>query len=159
MTQSTPQTGISLKVTKTIKAPRERVFAAWTQPELPHQWWGAHESFSAPIAEVDLKVGGKYRFGMLEPGKDAPYVSYGIYQEVVEPEKLVFTCAFEKMPGDDADFTPAETLVTVEFIDKDGATEVVITHERFPDEHMRDEHQQGWDGCLEGLDRLFASSN
>ena len=72
MTQSTPQTGISLKVTKTIKAPRERVFAAWTQPELPHQWWGAHESFSAPIAEVDLKVGGKYRFGMLEPGKDAP---------------------------------------------------------------------------------------
>jgi uncharacterized protein YndB with AHSA1/START domain len=78
---------------------------------------------------------------------------------VVEPEKLVFTWAFEKMPGDDADFTPAETLVTVEFIDKDGATEVVITHERFPDEHMRDEHQQGWDGCLEGLDRLFASSN
>ena len=129
MTQSAPQTGISLKVTKTINAPRERVFAAWTQPELLHQWWGAHESFSAPIAEVDLKVGGKYRFGMLEPGKDAPYVSYGVYQEVVEPEKLVFT--------------PAETLVTVEFIDKGGATEVVLTHERFPDEHMRDEHQQG----------------
>jgi hypothetical protein len=62
MTQSTPQTGISLKVTKTIKAPRERVFAALTQPELPHQWWGAHESFSAPIAEVDLKVGGKSPF-------------------------------------------------------------------------------------------------
>ena len=98
MTQSAPQTGISLKVTKTIKAPRERVFAAWTQPEHLHKWWGAHESFSAPIAEVDLRVGGKYRFGMLEPGKDAPYVSYGVYQEVVEPEKLVFTWAFEKMP-------------------------------------------------------------
>ena len=51
----------------------------------------AHESFSAPIAEVDLKVGGKYQFGMLEPGKDSPYVSYGVYQEVVEPEKLVCT--------------------------------------------------------------------
>ena len=60
MTQSAPQTGISLKVTKTINAPRERVFAAWTQPELLHQWWSAHKSFSAPIAEVDLKVGGKY---------------------------------------------------------------------------------------------------
>jgi len=159
MTQSTPQTGISLKVTKTINAPRERVFAAWTQPELLHQWWGAHESFSAPIAEVDLKVGGKYRFGMLEPGKDAPYVSYGVYQEVDPPSKLVFTWAFEKKAGDDADFVPAETLVTVEFIDKNGSTEVVLTHERFPDEHMRDEHQAGWGGCLDGLDRLFASSS
>jgi uncharacterized protein YndB with AHSA1/START domain len=126
---------------------------------LLHQWWGAHESFSAPIAEVDLKVGGKYRFGMLEPGKDAPYVAYGVYQEVVPPAKLVFTWTFEKMAGDDPDFVPAETLVTVEFIQKDGATEVVLTHKRFPDEHMRDEHQAGWGGCLEGLDRLFVSGS
>ncbi len=159
MTQSAPQTDISLKVTKTINAPRERVFAGWTQPELLHQWWGAHESFSAPIAEVDLKVGGKYRFGMLEPGKGAPYVAYGVYKEVVPPAKLVFTWTFEKMAGDDPDFVPAETLVTVEFIQKDGATEVVLTHERFPDEHMRDEHQAGWGGCLEGLDRLFVSGS
>jgi len=159
MTQSTPQTGISLRVTKTINAPCERVFAAWTQPEHLHKWWGAHESFSAPIAEVDLRVGGKDRFGMLEPGKDAPYVAYGVYQEVIESEKLVFTWAFEKMPGDDPGFVPAETLVTVEFIDKGDATEVVLTHERFPDEHMRDEHQGGWFGCLDGLERLFASGS
>ena len=159
MTQSAPQAGISLKVTKTINAPRAKVFAAWTQPELLHQWWGAHERFSAPIAEVDLKVGGKYRFGMLEPGKDAPYVSYSVYQEIDEPEKLVFTWAFEKMPGDDADFVPAETLVTVEFIEKDGATEVVVTHERFPDEHMRDEHQGGWSGCRNSLERFLVSGS
>ncbi len=159
MTQSAPQTGISLSISKTINAPRERVFAAWTQPELLHQWWGAHESFSAPIAEVDLKVGGTYRLGMLEPGKDAPYVSYGTYREVNPPQKLVFTWAFEKMPGDDPEFVPAETLVTVEFNDKGDATEVVITHERFTDEHLRDEHQHGWRGCLEGLHRLFASGS
>lgn len=63
MTQSAPQTGISLSVSRTINAPRERVFAAWTQPELLHQWWGAHESFSAPIAEVDLRVGGSSASG------------------------------------------------------------------------------------------------
>ena len=120
---------------------------------------GRSRELLRPIAEVDLKVGGKYRFGMLEPGKDAPYVSYGVYQEVDPPARLVFTWAFEKMPGDDPDFVPAETLVTVEFIDKDGATEVVLTHERFPDEHMRDEHQAGWGGCLGGLDRLFASGS
>ena len=157
MTQSQPKTCISLTVNRTINAPRERVFAAWTEPDLLRKWWGAHESFSAPIAEIDLRVGGKYRLGMLEPGKDAPYVSYGVYREVNPPERLVFTWAFEKMPGDDPGFVPAETLVTVEFINKGGATEVVLTHEQFPDEHMRDEHQQGWGGCLDGLERLFAS--
>ena len=105
---------------------------------------------------MDLKVGGKYRLGMLEPGKDNPYTCYGIYQKVKAPEKMVFTWTREKMPGDDADFTPDETLVTVEFNDKNGATEVVLTHERFPDEHMRDEHQGGWSGCLDSLERLFA---
>lgn len=159
MTQSAPQTGISLTVSKTINAPRERVFAAWTQPELLHKWWGAHESFSAPIAEVDLRVGGAYRFGMLEPGKDAPYVCHGVYREVNPPTKLVFTWAWETMPSDDPRFTPAETLVTVEFIDKGGATEVVLTHEQFTDDHMRDEHQGGWMGCLDGLERLFASGS
>jgi len=159
MTQSAPQTGISLKVSKTINAPRERVFAAWTQPELLHKWWGAHESFSAPGAEVDLRVGGKYRLGMLEPGKDAPCVSHGVYREVNPPEKLVFTRAWEKTPGDDTDFTPAETLVTIEFIDKGASTEVILTHEQFTDEHMRDEHQGGWVGCLDSLERLFTAGS
>lgn len=159
MTQSAPQAGITLNMNKTINAPLERVFAAWTEPELLQKWWGAHESFSAPIAEVDLRVGGKYRLGMLEPGKDAPYVCYGFYREVTPPEKLVFTWTWEMMPGDDSGFTPAETLVTVEFIDKGGSTEVVLTHEQFTDEHMRDEHQGGWGGCLDGLERLFASGS
>ena len=157
MTQSAPKAGITFSMNRTINAPRERVFAARTQPELLRKWWGAHESFSAPIAEVDLRVGGKYRLGMLEPGKDNPYVCHGVYREVTPPERLVFTWLWEKMPGDDPAFVPAETLVTVEFIDKDGATEVVLTHEQFPDEHMRDEHQGGWTGCLDGLERLFAS--
>lgn len=155
MTQSAPQTGLSLNMTKIINAPIERVFAAWTQPELLHKWWGAHESFSAPVAEVDLRVGGKYRLGMLEPGKDAPYVCHGVYQVIEPPTKLVFTWAWENTP-DNLNFEPAETLVTVEFIDKNGATEVTLTHERFPDAHMRDEHQGGWVGCLDSLSRLFA---
>jgi uncharacterized protein YndB with AHSA1/START domain len=154
MTQPTPQTGISLSVHKTINAPRERVFYAWTQPELLHKWWGAHESFSAPVAEVDLRVGGKYRLGMLEPGKDAPYVCHGVYQVINRPENLVFTWAWENQPHD-LDFELVETLVTIEFIDKGQVTEVILTHEKFPDEHMRDEHQGGWNGCLDGLERLF----
>ena len=51
----------------------------------------------------------------------------------------------------DADFTPSETLVTVEFRDLGGRTEVVLTHEFFPDINMRDQHSEGWAGCLEQL--------
>ena len=111
------------------------------------------------LLSAHRRGGPESRRQMLEPGKDAPYVSCDVYQEVSPPEKLVFTWAFEKMAGDDPDFVPAETLVTVEFIDKNGATEVVLTHERFPDEHMRDEHQAGWGGCLDGLERLFTSGS
>ena len=82
-----------------------------------------------------------------------------VSREVDPPEKLVFTWAWEKMSGDDSNFVPAETLVTVEFLDKNGATEVVLTQEQFSDEHMRDEHEGGWAGCLDGLDRLFQSES
>ncbi len=58
------------------------------------------------------------------------------------------------MAGDDPDLVPAETLVTVESIDKHGATEVALTHERFPDDHMRDEHQEDW---FDSLERLFVA--
>lgn len=48
--------------------------------------------------------------------------------------------------------------MTVEFIDKGGSTEIVLTHEQFPDEHMRDEHNQGWNGCFDSLDRMLAAA-
>ena len=68
MTQQTPDLETTLRVTKTIAAPRDLVFKAWTEPERLKQWWGVEANFSAPIAEVDLRVGGKYRLGMLAPG-------------------------------------------------------------------------------------------
>ena len=61
------------------------------------------------------------------------------------------------MPNDAADWTPAETLVTVEFFDRNGATEVVLTHQQFPDQHMRDEHEGGWGGALAQLERYLTA--
>ena len=156
MTQSIPETATSLTISRTINAPRERVFEAWTDPARLHEWWGAGENFTAPIAEVDLRVGGAYRLGMQAPDQQAPYVVGGIYREVRPPERLVYTWVWEKGPSDTSDWTPPETLVTVEFLDKGGSTEVVLTHEQFPDEHMRDEHSQGWSGCFDSLARRFA---
>jgi len=61
MTQQTPDVETFVCITKTIAAPRDLVFKAWTEPERLKQWWGVEESFSTPIAEVDLRPGGRYR--------------------------------------------------------------------------------------------------
>lgn len=156
MTQPTPEVETTLRITKTVAAPRDLVFKAWTEPERLKQWWGVEESFSTPIAEVDLRTGGRYRLGMLAPGESAPYVVGGVYREIRSPERLVFTWQWELPDGaapegsGDSSHTGdhQEMLVTVEFLDMGGSTEVVVTHENLPDQHSKDEHSQGWNGCL-----------
>lgn len=168
MTQQTPDVETSLRITKTIVAPRELVFKAWTEPERLKQWWGVEASFSTPIAEVDLRTGGRYRLGMLAPGESAPYVVGGVFQEVRCPEKLVYTWKWEQPhdggtggsipdPSGDTSHTGdfQDMLVTVEFLDLGGSTEVVVTHEHFPDQNSKDEHNHGWNGCLNQLATLL----
>ena len=158
MTQPKPDTETKLTIRRTVAAPRDLVFRAWTEPERLKQWWGVDEAFSAPIAEVDLRVGGVYRLGMLAPGETNPFVVGGVYKEVNPPEKLVYTWVWEGAESAaDAAHTAGfqEMLVTVEFHDLGGSTEVVLTHEFFPDQHAKEEHNQGWIGCLGQLARLL----
>ena len=163
MTQTEAVSETTLRITRKLAAPRELVFKAWTEPEFLLKWWAAHPDFTTPIAEVDLRVGGKYRLGMLPPGQDQPHVIGGIYREVSPPEKLVYTWVWEpQIPetqirsgsGPEGLVAPGETLVTVEFHDVDGQTEVVLTHQFFAGQEMRDKHSQGWNGCLEQLATL-----
>ena len=163
MTQTEAVSETALRITRKLAAPRELVFKAWTEPEFLLKWWAAHPDFTTPIAEVDLRVGGKYRLGMLPPGQDQPHVIGGIYREVSPPEKLVYTWVWEpQIPetqirsgsGPEGLVAPGETLVTVEFHDVNGQTEVVLTHQFFADQEMRDKHSQGWNGCLEQLATL-----
>ena len=168
MTQQTSEMETTLRISKIIAAPRDLVFRAWTEPERLKQWWGVEASFSTPIAEVDLRTGGKYRLGMQAPGERAPYVVGGVFREVRSPEKLVFTWQWEQ-PDDAAAGGAApeasgdsshtgefqEMLVTVEFLDLGGSAEVVVTHEHFPDQNSKDEHTHGWNGCLTQLATLL----
>ena len=157
----------TLRITRTIAAPRELVFQAWTEPDSLRRWWGVREDYSTPVAEVDLRVGGKYRFGMQDPDHQEPFIVGGTYREVKPPEKLVFTWAWEQSdPDGAASSTTADapvlgvndTLVTVEFHDIGGKTELVVTHEYFADAHMRDEHNEGWNGALTQLARVIENS-
>ena len=138
----------SLKMTRLISAPRENVFKWWTDPAEIKRWWSPAD-FTTPVAEVDLRVGGTYRIGMKSPDGEVLFVS-GTYREIQPPSKFVFTWAW------DEDGTPGhESLVTVEFIARGNATEVVFSHEDLLDAESRDKHAHGWAGCFDKLAALF----
>jgi uncharacterized protein YndB with AHSA1/START domain/predicted small metal-binding protein len=145
MTTATEKT--TLEVVRTLSAPPERVFAAWTRPEKIRLWF-APGDMTVPLATADVRVGGSYRIEMREPG-GSTYVKCGTYREIVPNERLVFTWADESEPS-------AESLVTVTFRDLGGKTELKIVHERLASEESREMHLQGWIGCLANLDTAFA---
>ncbi|HTE45417.1 MAG TPA: SRPBCC domain-containing protein [Gemmatimonadaceae bacterium] len=140
----------SLRVSQTIRASRERLFRAWTEPEQLMQWWRMEgDGWAFADASLDLRVGGAYRLGMTDPdGKT--HTAVGIYREVDPPERLSFTWDWE-----DEAHRVGETLVTVEFHSTtDTMTEVILTHERFADAARVDGHERGWMQLLRLLDHM-----
>jgi uncharacterized protein YndB with AHSA1/START domain len=150
---------IKLKLERLIKAPRERVFKAWTDPEQIKQWFVPGEKVgqvSAPSAKCDPRVGGRYRIQTRKADGEY-FTAAGTYREVKPPERLVFTWAWEK-DGSEPDFgelEPDETLVTVEFQSRGNDTLLVFTHERFASEESRDRHLEGWTRILDGFQKHF----
>ncbi len=132
--------------------PAEQVFAAWTDPVRMADWYAPSDDFGPTGAEVDLQVGGFYRVSMMPPGRDQPVVVAGQYCQIDEPRKLSFTWAWESPRAD-----THETQVTLEFHPRGDTTDLVFIHERFRDEKLRNEHAQGWQGCLDRLSRKLGS--
>jgi uncharacterized protein YndB with AHSA1/START domain len=140
---------ISLSLVRTIKAPPEKVFAAWTDPKTLKKWMSPTKEMEVAVAETDLRVGGRYRILMREPdGKEHGVV--GVYKEIVNPKKLAFTWGWENS-------TEMNTLVTVELRKKGAGMELTLTHSKFADGKTRDMHNQGWMGCIGRLEVLFAT--
>ncbi len=137
----------AVRISRVFSAPRQQVFDAWVKPELRKQWWMASPEMSCAFAEIDARPGGRYRLGMTAPDGSETYVTVGEFVDVVEREKLVFTWSWEHAPNSGGN----DTLVTVEFSEVAGGTELTLTHERFKDQQAHDEHTQGWNGCLEQL--------
>ena len=139
--RQTDQSDLTLTVRRMIAAPAVDVFSAWTNPEQLRQWWDPR-----PVrcldAEVDLRVGGRYRIGNLFPDGRVIWIE-GEFQTVTPPHLLEYTFR----TGVDA---PA-SLVTVQFETRVGGTDVIVTHRHIPNVAMRDDHERGWVGCLDGL--------
>lgn len=133
---------VSLVVRRTIQASVERVFEAWTRPAHLKKWWGPGP-VTCPDAEIDLRVGGRYRIANQYPDGNVVWI-VGEFELVEPPRKLVYTWRLEP------DSQTSER-VTVRFDPRESATEVIIVHEHIPNSATRDTHEQGWHGCLDGL--------
>jgi uncharacterized protein YndB with AHSA1/START domain len=144
----TTETTTSLRLSRTIAASPEEVFRAWTDPAEMKEWY-CPEGGTVDLAEVDLTVGGRFKVAMRMP--DGVHVAYGIYREIDPPRKLVFTWQWESGDGP----KEGETVVTLEFKEHDGATELVLTHEQFATAESRDGHEQGWASALNKLEARF----
>lgn len=132
-------------------APRTRVFAAWTTPELLKRWYGAR-GWQLVEAEVNLRVGGAWRFVSNGPNGDI-MVQSGTYQEVVPPERLVYTERFDNQSY------PGETVITHVFLERNEKTTVESTL-RYPSRAARDivlryPMARGVGESFDRLDELF----
>ncbi|UCH52998.1 MAG: SRPBCC domain-containing protein [Pseudomonadota bacterium] len=134
-----------LEIRRTFNTTRETVFRAWTDPQALSAWFAPSDAMTTPVVEIDLRVGGAYRIEMQEPDGKRHCVA-GVYREVKEPERLVFTWS-----GTGCTAEPLDTLVTVELFARGTQTEMVLTHEGFSNAQDRDAHDQGWTGCLAQL--------
>jgi uncharacterized protein YndB with AHSA1/START domain len=144
MARSKSASDIRLFLHRKIPAPVDEVFRAWTEPESMRDWFAPPDKETS-IAEVDLRVGGRYRIGFKEKGKDGMRVVSGVYREIRPPHHLVFTWCWE----DDPD--KHETVVTIELRAQGSQTELRLTHVHFPSEDSRDQHNKGWIGCVNSL--------
>ena len=138
-----------LVITRTFDAPRALVFRAWTKPEHMVRWRGPKD-FTAPSCTMDFRSGGAYRACIRSPDGQE-YWMRGIYREIVEPERLIFTFSWEE-DGERG----RENLITVTFGEQGDKTRMTFRQAFFESVEQRDSHQQGWSECLERLAQYLA---
>lgn len=124
------------------------VYAAWTRPELLARWWGPRHT-RVETAEVDARVGGRFRVVLVEDGGARHEVS-GVYSEVEPGRKLVFSWAWSEAPPERA------SRVAVTFRAVPGGTELRLVHDRFADPETAVRHRRGWTESLERLSEHIA---
>jgi len=140
----------SLEIKRFINAPRDCVYAAWTDPAQLKEWFGP-ENVRTRNFTADARVGGKYRWDLInEEGEDMTIS--GEYRELVPGKKIVFTWKWD----DDEAWKYTSSVVTVELSDRDSGTELRLIHEKLPSEESRDRHNEGWNSVVDRLEKFFS---
>jgi uncharacterized protein YndB with AHSA1/START domain len=142
------QTSFELRIERTFAAPVEDVFDAWTSAEVMRRWLHVASDWETPVAEVDLRVGGKVRVVMRRPdGTEAG--AHGEYKFIERPRRLVMTWTFDVEPTN-------EQLIELTFSQSGDATTVLMVNSRISSEARRVNQDRGWRGCLDELERALA---
>jgi uncharacterized protein YndB with AHSA1/START domain len=116
----TTPTEREIAMTRVFDAPRNLVFEAYTKPDLVKRWLGLHAGWSLAICEIDLRIGGAYRFVWRGPDR-AEMGMGGVYREVVVPERIVATEKF------DQSWYPGEAVSTLALVEQGGRTTLTLT--------------------------------
>jgi uncharacterized protein YndB with AHSA1/START domain len=139
-------------ITREFDAPKHLVYKAWTTPELVKRWWSAKRG-EVTVADIDLRVGGMWRYVMVADG-GIEVAFHGEYREIVPNERLVSTEVYEGMPD-------AEALDTLTLTESEGRTTMTILVQHSSKEH-RDAHiesgmEDGMQDALELLEQVAVS--
>jgi uncharacterized protein YndB with AHSA1/START domain len=148
---TTPSDG-EIAMTRVFDAPRKLVFDAWTKPELVRRWLLGPPGWTMPVCEIDLRVGGAYRFEWL--GQDGTRMGMGgVYREIVIPERIVNTQLF------DVDWTGGETVGTLLFTEQGGKTtltnSVLYSSREARDAALRTRMAEGVEAGYARLDEIL----
>ena len=148
----TTPTDREIVMTRVFAAPRKLVFDAWTKPELVRRWLLGPPGWTMPVCEIDLRVGGAYRFEWL--GQDGTVMGMGgLYREIVIPERIVNTQLF------DQDWTGGETLGTLLLTEQGGKTtltnKVMYSSREARDASLRTRMAEGVEAGYARLDELL----
>jgi uncharacterized protein YndB with AHSA1/START domain len=137
---------LDLGINRVFAAPRDLVFRLWTDPAHLIHWWGPR-GFRTLHCEVDLRPGGAWRIKSRAPD-GMEFFSYGVFHEIVSPERLVFSHSFD-FPG--KPLGPS-TLVTLRFLEENGKTRIAFHQGIFETIADRDGHQEGWSSAFDLID-------
>ena len=139
-------TNTSILITREFDAPKHLVYRAWTTPELVKRWWSGQRG-AVTSADIDLRVGGMWRWVMIADG-GLEVAFHGTYREIVPNERLVFTEVFEGLPD-------AEAVTSLTFTEQDGRT-MLHCHVQHSCQEHRDGHiASGMEGGMQvSMDRL-----
>ena len=139
----------SLEIRRLIKAPRDRVYAAWTDPAQLKQWFGP-EGVQTHELIADARVGGEFRWDLTNSDGEKMTMR-GEYRDLQPNRKVVFTWKWD----DDENWENHTSVVTVELEEAGGGTELRLRHEQLPNEESRDGHNRGWNSALDKLEKFL----
>ncbi len=143
------ETRPELRLARRYPVAPEKVWRAWTDPQVMSRWFGPGDPNAVLVADLDVRPGGKYRIRFRTPDGEEHEVG-GRYEVVEPPHRLVYSWAWHSTPE-----RVSRVAITLRAVD--GGTDFELLHDRFFDEAARDNHRRGWGATFEKLDAFLAS--